>query len=67
MPRAGSRVTGGDSLYDDFFRVGRLLGEHHLAENLENEWDGEEAGCTPPRAFLRGRLECPDTAAVSPA
>ena len=29
------------------YRNGELLAEHHLAENLENEWDGE---LTPPRA-----------------
>ncbi|GHH73724.1 pyridine nucleotide-disulfide oxidoreductase [Streptomyces sulfonofaciens] len=45
------------------FRAGELIGEHHLTENLENEWDSEEVHREPLRAFLDGELE----GAVSPA
>jgi thioredoxin reductase len=34
------------------FRAGELLGEHHLTENLENEWDSEQVHKAPLRAFL---------------
>ncbi|MFD0206487.1 MULTISPECIES: NAD(P)-binding domain-containing protein [Saccharothrix] len=39
------------------FRAGVLLGEHHLTENLENEWDSEDVHRAPLRAFLRARLD----------
>ncbi|MCP2244364.1 NAD(P)-binding domain-containing protein [Lentzea aerocolonigenes] len=35
------------------FRAGELVGEHHLTENLENEWDSEQVHKAPLRAFLR--------------
>ncbi|QFZ21063.1 NAD(P)-binding domain-containing protein [Saccharothrix syringae] len=38
------------------FRAGALLGEHHLTENLENEWDSEDVHRAPLLAFLRARL-----------
>jgi thioredoxin reductase len=38
------------------FRAGELLGEHHLTENLENEWDSEDVHRAPLLAFLRTRL-----------
>ncbi|MFD7655501.1 NAD(P)-binding domain-containing protein [Actinosynnema sp. NPDC059797] len=38
------------------FRGGELLGEHHLTENLENEWDSEEVHRAPLLAFLGDRL-----------
>ncbi|NUT90515.1 MAG: NAD(P)-binding domain-containing protein [Saccharothrix sp.] len=38
------------------FRGGALLGEHHLTENLENEWDSEQVHRAPLLAFLRARL-----------
>jgi thioredoxin reductase len=34
------------------FRDGRLLAEHHLAENLENQWDGAATHRAPLVAFL---------------
>lgn len=41
------------------FRAGELLAEHHITENLENEWDGEQVHRAPLREFLRGRLTVP--------
>ncbi|PSL55926.1 thioredoxin reductase [Saccharothrix carnea] len=38
------------------FRAGVLLAEHHLTENLENEWDSEDVHRAPLRAFLHTRL-----------
>ncbi|WP_367127340.1 NAD(P)-binding domain-containing protein [Saccharothrix sp. HUAS TT1] len=38
------------------FRAGAPLGEHHVTENLENEWDSEEVHRAPLLAFLRARL-----------
>ncbi|WP_405577369.1 NAD(P)-binding domain-containing protein [Streptomyces sp. NBC_01190] len=38
------------------FRDGELLAEHHLTENLENEWDREEIHHVPLRRFLTDRL-----------
>jgi len=35
------------------FRAGELVGEHHLTENLENEWDSDQVHKAPLRAFLR--------------
>ncbi|XVS61217.1 NAD(P)-binding domain-containing protein [Actinosynnema sp. CA-299493] len=46
------------------FRDGLLIGEHHLTENLENEWDSEDVHRAPLLAFLNARLA--RTAAVSP-
>jgi thioredoxin reductase len=48
------------------FRDGELLGEHHLTENLENEWDSEDVHRRPLVGFLGGELN-PQAAAVSPA
>ncbi|WP_413760320.1 NAD(P)-binding domain-containing protein [Streptomyces sp. MMBL 11-3] len=36
--------------------AGEPAGEHHVTENLENEWDSEEYHRAPLRAFLAGRL-----------
>ncbi|WP_255952639.1 NAD(P)-binding domain-containing protein [Streptomyces odontomachi] len=49
------------------FRAGEVIGEHHLTENLENEWDSEEVHRAPLRTFLSGELDEPATATVSPA
>jgi thioredoxin reductase len=38
------------------FRDGELLAEHHVTENLENEWDSEEVHRAPLVDFLTGRL-----------
>ncbi|HUQ57660.1 NAD(P)-binding domain-containing protein [Lentzea sp.] len=38
------------------FRAGDLRGEHHITENLENEWDSEQVHKAPLRAFLGSRL-----------
>ncbi|MFE2756091.1 NAD(P)-binding domain-containing protein [Actinosynnema sp. NPDC059335] len=38
------------------FRAGRVVGEHHVTENLENEWDSEAVHRAPLRAFVRDRL-----------
>ena len=38
------------------YRGARLLGEHHVAENLENEWTGEAAHRLPLRDFIAGQL-----------
>ncbi|WP_053717759.1 NAD(P)-binding domain-containing protein [Saccharothrix sp. NRRL B-16348] len=38
------------------FQGGALLGEHHLTENLENEWDSEDVHRAPLLAFLHARL-----------
>ncbi|NGO67052.1 NAD(P)-binding domain-containing protein [Streptomyces boncukensis] len=37
-------------------RAGRLLGTHHMAENLENEWDHPEAHRAPLVRFFAGQL-----------
>ncbi|MFD9697750.1 NAD(P)-binding domain-containing protein [Lentzea sp. NPDC059081] len=37
------------------FRVGELLAEHHITENLENEWDSEQVHKAPLRSFLGAR------------
>lgn len=42
---------------------GKATAEHHLTENLENEWDSEEVHRTPLRNFLRDRLDAPSPAA----
>lgn len=34
------------------YRDGKVLAEHHLAENLENHWDGEASHRTPLVAFF---------------
>jgi hypothetical protein len=38
------------------FRAGDLVAEHHLTENLENEWDSEDVHRAPLLAFLRTQL-----------
>ncbi|MFC4031825.1 NAD(P)-binding domain-containing protein [Streptomyces polygonati] len=48
------------------FRGGELLAEHHLTENLENEWDREEVHRVPLVRFLTERLR-PENAAQSPS
>jgi cation diffusion facilitator CzcD-associated flavoprotein CzcO len=35
------------------FRAGELVDEHHLTENLENEWDSETVHKAPLREYLR--------------
>ncbi|WP_434444756.1 NAD(P)-binding domain-containing protein [Lentzea sp. E54] len=35
------------------FRGGELVDEHHLTENLENEWDSEQVHQAPLREYLR--------------
>jgi len=44
-----------------WYRDGRPAGEHHLTENLENEWDSEEYHRAPLRAFLASRRDDPVT------
>ncbi|GGL94780.1 pyridine nucleotide-disulfide oxidoreductase [Streptomyces fumigatiscleroticus] len=39
-----------------WYRAGEFVAEHHLTENLENEWDSEEVHRAPLRAFLTARL-----------
>jgi thioredoxin reductase len=34
------------------YRGGELVGEHHMAENLENDWDGEDTHRAPLEAFF---------------
>ncbi|MEO3751388.1 NAD(P)-binding domain-containing protein [Streptomyces sp. B6B3] len=41
------------------FRAGALVAEHHLTENLENEWDSEDVHRAPLLAFLRTQLARP--------
>ncbi|GAB2747772.1 NAD(P)-binding domain-containing protein [Amycolatopsis magusensis] len=41
------------------FRGGDLEAEHHITENLENEWDSERVHRAPLREFLRAQLERP--------
>ncbi|MFC0105501.1 hypothetical protein [Kibdelosporangium aridum] len=38
------------------FQRGELLAEHHVAENLENDWASEDAHRKPLEAFLAERL-----------
>ncbi|OLR92729.1 pyridine nucleotide-disulfide oxidoreductase [Actinokineospora bangkokensis] len=38
------------------FRGGELTAEHHLTENLENEWDSEQVHRAPLRRFLAERV-----------
>ncbi|MBP2335979.1 NAD(P)-binding domain-containing protein [Saccharothrix coeruleofusca] len=40
-------------------RDGELVGEHHITENLENEWDSEAVHRAPLREFLRVHLAAP--------
>ncbi|GAA3465072.1 NAD(P)-binding domain-containing protein [Saccharothrix longispora] len=40
-------------------RGGELVGEHHMTENLENEWDGEAVHRAPLRAFLESHFGSP--------
>ncbi|WP_254594604.1 NAD(P)-binding domain-containing protein [Streptomyces sp. 8P21H-1] len=53
-------VAGLDSRYLHpvvrWYRAGEPAGEHHVTENLENEWDSEEFHRAPLRAFLADRL-----------
>ncbi|TDP94995.1 NAD(P)-binding domain-containing protein [Labedaea rhizosphaerae] len=39
------------------FRAGELIGEHHITENLENEWDSEEVHRAPLVRFLGAQLD----------
>ncbi|NUT46133.1 MAG: NAD(P)-binding domain-containing protein [Saccharothrix sp.] len=39
------------------YRAGELVGEHHLTENLENEWDSEAVHRAPLMAFLTEQLQ----------
>jgi hypothetical protein len=34
------------------FQDGKVLAEHHITENLENEWDSEQVHRAPLTAFL---------------
>jgi hypothetical protein len=34
------------------YRGGELVAEHHMAENLENHWDGEDTHRAPLEAFF---------------
>ncbi|MEV0222487.1 NAD(P)-binding domain-containing protein [Streptomyces sp. NPDC050704] len=45
------------------FRDGELLGIHHMAENLENEWDDPEVHHAPLARFFARELEVSGTAA----
>ena len=40
-------------------RHGELLGEHHVTENLENEWDDPVVHRGPLRAFLASAMAAP--------
>ena len=46
-----------------WYRGGQDAGEHHLRENLENEWDSEDVHRAPLHAFLADR--CGPKAAVA--
>ncbi|MFF9902045.1 NAD(P)-binding domain-containing protein [Streptomyces olivaceus] len=39
-----------------WYRGGEFVAEHHVTENLENEWDSEEFHRAPLRAFLTEHL-----------
>jgi thioredoxin reductase len=39
------------------FRRGELIATHHMAENLENEWDDPKAHVAPLTAFFAGQSE----------
>ncbi|MBN6042281.1 NAD(P)-binding domain-containing protein [Amycolatopsis sp. 195334CR] len=41
------------------FRAGDLVAEHHITENLENEWDSEQVHRAPLREFLRTQADRP--------
>jgi thioredoxin reductase len=41
------------------YRHGELIGEHHVTENLENEWNDPVAHREPLRAFLAGAMAAP--------
>jgi len=41
------------------YRHGELMGEHHVTENLENEWNDPVAHREPLRAFLAGAMAAP--------
>jgi hypothetical protein len=45
-----------------WYRDGEFVADHHLTENLENEWDSEEFHRAPLRAFLTAQR-----GAVTPA
>ncbi|MFF5158194.1 FAD-dependent oxidoreductase [Streptomyces sp. NPDC000348] len=47
-----------------WYRDGEYVAEHHLTENLENEWDSEDVHRAPLRAFLAAR--CGPAAPVAP-
>ncbi|MFE6282300.1 NAD(P)-binding domain-containing protein [Streptomyces sp. NPDC057877] len=47
-----------------WYRDGEYVAEHHLTENLENEWDSEDVHRAPLRAFLAAR--CDPAAPVAP-
>ncbi|MFD7816841.1 FAD-dependent oxidoreductase [Streptomyces sp. NPDC059785] len=40
-----------------WYQGGGFVAEHHLTENLENEWDSEEVHRAPLRAFLTARRD----------
>ena len=37
------------------YRAGELVSEHHVTENLENEWDSEQVHQAPLREYLRAQ------------
>lgn len=39
-----------------WYRAGEFVAEHHVTENLENEWDDEAVHRAPLHAFLASRL-----------
>ena len=41
------------------YRHGELMGEHHVTENLENEWNDPVVHREPLRAFLAGAMAAP--------
>ena len=42
------------------FSAGTLLSEHHVAENLENDWSGQTTHREPLRAFFARELRGPE-------
>jgi len=49
------------------YRRGQLLAEHHVTENLENEWNARAIHCEPLQAFFARELEQGAMAAQVPA
>lgn len=49
------------------FSAETLLSEHHVAENLENDWSGQTTHCEPLRAFFARELRGPEQRHVGAA